>query len=144
MSKIVVGIDNTEPSAAALDWAIAEAKLRDSVLDVVVSWDYPVMASTEPMMAPLPDRGVLVENAARLAQKVADHAGLTQAGIRFTIHTPEGRPGEELVALAADADLLVVGSHGSGAFKELILGSVSSYCAHHSTCPVVLVRTPES
>jgi nucleotide-binding universal stress UspA family protein len=43
--------------------------------------------------------------------------------------------------MAADADLLVVGTHGSGALKQLILGSVSNYCAHHSTCPVVLVRT---
>ncbi|MCU1368439.1 MAG: uncharacterized protein JWN39_4078, partial [Ilumatobacteraceae bacterium] len=43
----------------------------------------------------------------------------------------------------AGADLLVVGSHGSGVLKELILGSVSNYCAHHSTCPVVLVRSPD-
>lgn len=143
MSKIVVGIDSTRPSAAALQWAIDEAKLRGSALEIVVSWDYPIMATAEPLMIPTPDRDTLVHSAESTAQKMLAEAGLDTAGIAYTIHTPEGRPGEELVNLAADADLLVVGSHGSGALKELILGSVSSYCTHHSTCPVVLVRTPD-
>jgi nucleotide-binding universal stress UspA family protein len=141
MSKIVVGIDSTQPSVAALDWAIKEAKLRKCSLDVVVSWDYPVMVAAEPIMVQTPDRELLINGARVTAEKIAATVGLADAGIEYTVHTPEGRPGEELCAMAADADLLVVGSHGSGALKELILGSVSSYCAHHSTCPVVLVRT---
>jgi nucleotide-binding universal stress UspA family protein len=143
MSKIVVGIDSTKPSAAALDWAIKEAQLRGSTLDIVVSWDYPLMATAEPMMVPVPDRDTLVHSAEATADRMLADAGLETSGVSYTVHTPEGRPGEELVAMAADADLLVVGSHGSGPLKELILGSVSSYCAHHSTCPVVLVRTPD-
>ncbi|MCU1396431.1 MAG: universal stress protein [Ilumatobacteraceae bacterium] len=143
MGKIVVGVDSTKPSEAALAWAVAEAKLRQSTLDIVVTWDYPVMATTEPLMVPQPDRDTLVHSAEVTAEHMLANAKLDEAGIAYTIHTPEGRPGEELVALASDADLLVVGTHGNGAFKELIMGSVSSYCAHHSTCPVVLVRAPE-
>ena len=141
MGKIVVGIDNTDASIAALEWAIKEAKLRDCHLDVVVSWDYPIMAAAEPVMVQTPDRDLLVNSARVTAERVATNVGLASAGIDYSVHTPEGRPGEELVAMAADADLLVVGTHGSGTFKQLLLGSVSNYCAHHSACPVVLVRT---
>ena len=140
MATIVVGVDSTKPSAAALQWAIAEAKLRNCTLDIVVSWDYPVMATTEPLIVPQPDRDALVHSAEMTATRMLADAHLDESGVAYTVHTPEGRPGEELVALAVDADLLVVGSHGSSAFKELILGSVSSYCAHHSACPVVLVK----
>ena len=143
MGTIVVGVDSSKPSVAALQWAIQEAKLRNSTLDIVVSWDYPVMATTEPLIVPQPDRDTLVHSAEVTAARMLETAHLDEAGIVYTVHTPEGRPGEELVALAANADLLVVGSHGSSAFKELLMGSVSSYCAHHSTCPVVLVKAPD-
>ena len=45
MNKIVVGIDSSKPSAAALEWAVQEAKLRGSSLEIVVTWDYPVIAT---------------------------------------------------------------------------------------------------
>ena len=52
----------------------------------------------------------------------------------------EGPPARVLVALSADADLLVVGSRGRGGFSELLLGSVSQQCVHHARCPVTVVR----
>jgi len=141
MGKIVVGIDNTDASVEALKWAINEAQLRACHLDVVVSWDYPIVAAAEPVMVAAPDRDLLINSARITADTIAASVGLADAGVDYELHTPEGRPGEELVAMAADADLLVVGTHGAGTFKQLILGSVSNYCAHHSSCPVVLVRT---
>ena len=144
MSRIVVGVDGSSPSSSALAWAIGEAKLRQAVLDIVVSWDYPVMAASEPIFIPTPDRQALASGAGTTAEAMIDNSGLPTSGVTYTVHTPEGRPGETLVEMAAGADLLVVGSHGSGVIKELFLGSVSNYCAHHSPCPVVLVRCPKA
>lgn len=140
MPKIVVGVDGSAPSSSALAWAIEEAALRRATLDVVVSWDYPVMAASEPIFIPTPDKAVLESGAENTAEAMIAQSGLPESGVEYKIFTPEGRPGETLVEMAADADLLVVGSHGSGFIKELFLGSVSNYCAHHSPCPVVLVR----
>ena len=51
----------------------------------------------------------------------------------------EGDPAEELVKASRDADLLVVGSRGSGGFARLLMGSVSSQVTHHAACPVVII-----
>ncbi len=143
MGKIVVGVDGSSPASAALQWAIGEAKLRGSSLDIVVGWDYPIMAAAEPVLIPLPERDTMVASAQSTAERMVADAGLAESGLVYHVFTPEGRPGEELISLSADAELLVVGSHGAGVWKELIMGSVSSYCVHHCTCPLVLVRTPD-
>jgi nucleotide-binding universal stress UspA family protein len=52
----------------------------------------------------------------------------------------EGPPALELLKAAQNADLLVVGSRGHGAFAGMLLGSVSEHCVAHSSCPVVVVR----
>ena len=57
----------------------------------------------------------------------------------------EGDPGREICRLAASGhyDLVVVGSHGTGLVRRVLVGSVSHYVVHHATCPVLVVRAPE-
>ena len=57
----------------------------------------------------------------------------------------EGDPGKEICRLAGSGryDLVVVGSHGTGLVRRVLVGSVSHYVVHHATCPVLVVRAPE-
>ncbi len=143
MGKIVVGIDGSEGATHALKWAASEAKLRGSTLQIVYSWQYPLYVTSEPIYMPPPDKELIVKAAVTTAQKLAVDVDLASMGVEFTIETPQGRPGPEMIRLAADAELLVVGSRGAGSVREMLLGSVSNYCAHHSPCPVVIVRPTE-
>jgi nucleotide-binding universal stress UspA family protein len=72
--------------------------------------------------------------------KVVDETGETAADVRVDVVT--GDPAEELVKASRDADLLVVGSRGSGGFARLLMGSVSSKVTHHAACPTVVVPGP--
>ena len=55
----------------------------------------------------------------------------------------EGNAAQVLLDAAADADLLVVGNRGHGGFADALIGSVSTRCLHHASCPVVVVRLPK-
>jgi nucleotide-binding universal stress UspA family protein len=55
-------------------------------------------------------------------------------------HTAYGHPAQALIEASKEADLLVVGRHGRGAFTGMLLGSVSIHCVTGAFCPVVVVR----
>jgi nucleotide-binding universal stress UspA family protein len=63
-------------------------------------------------------------------------------GVTASVRVVVGDPGPELCRLAAAGsyDLVVVGSHGSGVIKRVLLGSVSHHVLHHAPCPVMIVR----
>jgi len=142
MEKIVVGIDGSPAATAALEWAIAEARLRDARLLVVQAWDVPVVAYATPYVA-----GASVElvEAERTAAGDALDAALEHVdweGVDLQRKVVQGAPAQSLLDASENADLLVVGSRGHGGFAGLLLGSVSQQCAHHAHCPVVIVRSP--
>jgi nucleotide-binding universal stress UspA family protein len=80
-------------------------------------------------------------HAANQLDKVLREAGdaLDGVAVERTVVSDE-HPSAALIRIAADADLLVVGSRGFGGFKGLLLGSVSQQCVQHATCPVLVVR----
>ncbi len=135
MERIVVGVDGSEASRAALDWALDEARRRQAQVDVIHAWHAPYSygyaylseLSDEPMEQEAKE---LVES----LLKTADTSGLTVD----TIIAHGGSAGV-LVEAAKGASLLVVGSRGRGGFTGLLLGSVSQQCVHHAPCPVVVV-----
>jgi nucleotide-binding universal stress UspA family protein len=83
---------------------------------------------------------VLDEGARRIALAAAN--ALSTAGLATEIKVREGAPGAEIIAEAHEygADLIVVGSHGYGPVKRVLLGSVASYVMNHASCAVEVVR----
>ena len=132
---IVVGVDGSATAERALEWAVDEARLRHFRLRVVQAID-PVLSG---MSSPFGAAEALAaeEDAARAI--LADLVRRNCAGIEVTAVTRVGRPGGVLVDEARSAALLVVGSRGRGAVRRAMLGSTSTFCAHHSVRPVVIV-----
>lgn len=134
--RVVVGVDGSEGSVKALDWAIAETIRFPASLDLVTAWLFPMALGY--VFAKTPDevrRQVqrIVDSSASYVAEVAP-----EVVVRTALH--EGEAGPTLVDLSTGADLLVVGSRGNGNIRELLLGSVGTYCSRHARCPVVIVR----
>jgi nucleotide-binding universal stress UspA family protein len=135
MSKIVVGVDGSEASRAALRWAIAEAVERKAIVRAVHVWDWPTIGTSRLARLMLdPDE---LETQARreldIVVDAADMASLT-APVERVVRC--GRPAEWLFNEAKGADMLVVGERGLGG---IIAGSVGEQVTHRPRCPVVIV-----
>lgn len=140
MAGIVVGVDGSEHSLEALRWAASEARLRGSAIRVVGAFTTPLMSTGYEVAAPDPDDlRAASETMLGAAVDATSAAGLLD-GLDVTVEALEGHPGERLITLSEDAELLVVGSRGHGGFVGLLLGSVTTYCVNHARCPVVVVR----
>jgi nucleotide-binding universal stress UspA family protein len=138
---IVVGIDDSVHSRAALRWAAYEAHLRNALLRVIHAWHAP--SPTTGVFGPTTVAvfypGYLQRRAANVAQAAANEARRLWPDLTVEMSTPRGHPSEELLLAAEQADLLVVGSRGLGGFGDLLLGSTSQYLVSHAPCPVVVV-----
>ena len=142
MSTIVVGVDGSDTAVKALEFALAEAKLRGSEVKAVSAWHVPA-AAYESGWAPVPlDIGDFEKPAHDALAASLEQAGAGESGVSVTPIVRQGQAAEVLVAEAKGADLLVLGSRGLGGFRGLLLGSVSQQCAHHAPCPVVIVPHP--
>jgi len=147
MPGIIVGVDGSEPSRRALGWAMREAARHEFPLTVVTVRRSPARPATEVYwpVPNLPDGSRAEEATVRkAAQEMVNDTAAELGGPApdVTVTVTGGNPAEELVRASRDADMLVVGSHGSGGFASLLLGSVSSQVVHHATCPVVVIREP--
>jgi nucleotide-binding universal stress UspA family protein len=138
METIVVGVDGSTCSIAALRWAVAEARLRRAKVKALLAWSYPDV-STYHEAAQALETPFAELAAARLAGAAAE-AGVGGAAVELEQVVVEAPAAAALLDAASEASLLVVGSRGLGGFAGLMLGSVSQQCAHHAHCPVVIVR----
>ena len=140
MSKIVVGVDGSPGSIAALRWAHAEAALRGAALEAVAVWQYPMM-TTMPAFGAMPDvTNLSKQTEEHLLEILRDNHIESTTEVAVSVSIAEGTPASALTNAAGDADLLVVGSRGHGGFAGLLLGSVSHQCTMHAPCPVVVVH----
>lgn len=135
--RVVVGVDGSGPSRLALEWAVAEARLREGQVRVVTAWEFP--PATVGMEGLIQDPDVFPQAARRLQNEALKR--VNSEGVAVTGDVVQGNPASVLLRAAENADLLVVGSHGLGGFAGLLLGSVSTQVLHHAHCPVLVVRS---
>jgi len=140
LSRIVVGVDGSPASKAALRWAVRQAELTGGSVDALIAWQHPVGYGWP---SPVLQSFDFVGSARQaLADAVTQTVGATpQVDIRQ--HVVQDHPAAALLKAADGAELLVVGNRGHGGFTETLLGSVSQHCVHHARCPVIVVRAAE-
>ncbi|MCZ0208411.1 universal stress protein [Streptomyces achromogenes] len=130
---ITAGVDGTEESLAALDWAAREAVRRGLPLRVVHAWRYAeaLAAADRDTQHGWVTQGV--ENAVRSVME-------RHPGLAVTTDLVEGGAADALAEAAAGADMLVLGSRGHGRVVGFLLGSVGRQVIAEAVRPVVLVR----
>jgi nucleotide-binding universal stress UspA family protein len=135
---IVVGVDGSPESVGALAWAARYGKACGAQIRALLAWHYPsAVGPAPPGVAPKSITSeVRAEMSEHLTQAIAEGAPDAQVEPQIGY----GHPAQVLVDASREADLLVVGSRGHGAFTGMLVGSVSLHCVHHAFCPVVVVR----
>ncbi len=139
MGKIVVGVDGSAGSIAALKEAARMANATGSWLEVVACWNVPTS-----LAVPYALGTVEFEEGARqlLQATVTDTFGQPlPANMSTTL--VHGQPRQKLIEMSDGSDMLVVGRRGYGGFAGLLLGSVSQACVAHAHCPVLVVNSGE-
>lgn len=139
--RIVVGVDSSTGSAAALRWALGQARLTGATVDAVAAWHSPAMYGYSYGVVPMEfdDAAVAAIAEKALAETVAQVVDQQEHPSPVTTHVMSGPASQVLLEAAKGAQLLVVGSRGHGAFAGMLLGSVSQHCMQHATCPTVVI-----
>ncbi|MGA2211377.1 MAG: universal stress protein [Acidimicrobiales bacterium] len=138
--RVVVGVDGSPASLAALRYAAEVARWQNWTLHIVNTWhvNYPVSPFGVIDLGDITSAAVEAATATvrdAVREVLSDDDTLD---VRRSI--VEGLPARTLIELSQGADLLVVGSRGLGGFSSMALGSVGQACVHHAHCPVLIIR----
>jgi nucleotide-binding universal stress UspA family protein len=139
IKPVVVGVDGSEESLRAAEWAAMEAQRRSAALRVVSA------PATVPRIHAYHASPAAVAAALRAVSERALDAALVRCaevapGLPVSASVLTGPVAPAVAASGSDASLLVVGARGVGGFAAMLLGSVSRYVAGHAPCPVVVAR----
>jgi nucleotide-binding universal stress UspA family protein len=139
--RIVVGVDGSASSLAALRWAVHQAELTGGTVDAVVAWQMPA-TMTGFGFAPVAvaDGSEMEQTAQRVLDEMVSSVAGPEGGPAVRRLAVQGFPAPVLLGASVGADLLVLGSRGHGGFSGALLGSVGQHCVRHARCPVVIIR----
>lgn len=133
---VVVGVDGSEESVHALRWAADHVRQVGGILHAVTIWHQPVQFGYH-----------LTYTDAELQKQGQGALDSALARVKPDFPSVDIRPKlirghvvDEFVKLSEQADLLVVGDKGHGAFTGMLVGSVAVKIVHHAACPVTVVR----
>lgn len=131
-TDLLVGIDGSDNSRAALQWALDEAELRGARVRAVLMWSFLGLQGTSMKVGTTED-----DARAMLSEAVGAAAG-ERADLVDQVVVND-LPVSGLLEQSEDCALVVVGAHGRGGMKGLVLGSVSRTVVERSTIPVVVI-----
>jgi nucleotide-binding universal stress UspA family protein len=134
--RIVVGVDGSDVSLRALQWAVVQAELTGASLDIVAAWEWPNGLG----WSTIPEGFNPQSDAQESLRPVIEDLRGTHPDLSLTEKVIEGPPAQVLVNESRGADLLVVGSRGHGEFVGMLIGSTSEHCVSSAWCPVVVFR----
>jgi nucleotide-binding universal stress UspA family protein len=141
MPGITVGVDGSDNSYRALEWAMKEAALRKVPVNVHAVHEV-VRNEWTGHPAITPEDQAITEQARSWTEdaisKIASQLGSAQPA-SVSVQSTSGFAAEELIKASQDSDLVVVSARGSGGFPRLAVGGVASKVMHHAACPVVVV-----
>ncbi|MEJ2866136.1 universal stress protein [Actinomycetospora sp. OC33-EN08] len=142
--SVVVGVDGSPGARTALDRALREAARLSAPVVAVMAYDPPDLWAMELGALPL-DVAEIAREVQKNTQQAVDEAvarareeGVTVGEVRVV--AAAGSAADVLCRVARDAELLVVGHRGRGAFASRLIGSVGLGVVVHATCPVLVVR----
>ncbi|AES98228.1 putative universal stress protein A [Medicago truncatula] len=164
LGVVVVAVDGSEESMNALRWALENLKLRSPAPDstdagsfIILHVQSPPSIATGLNPGSIPFGGpsdlevpafaaAIEAHQKRITDSIFDHAlgicSTFNVKTKVRTHVVVGDPKEKICETVQDlhADVLVMGSRAFGPIKRMFLGSVSNYCAHHSECPVTIIK----
>jgi len=148
LSRILVPVDFSECSRAALEHASTLAKSFDATVDLLYVWEAPAFIAPEAMVGAAGTTQTLSQLAgdqARAAMKEFHEKAVADGIAIGTTCVEQGDPARTIVEVAErdGYDLIAMGTHGRSGFAHLLLGSVAEKVVRRSTCPVLTVRTAE-
>jgi nucleotide-binding universal stress UspA family protein len=139
--RITVGFDGSDFAKEALRKGLELADRLGGELRVIRAWSIsnaPRPKTWTPGYVPPVEEfadAVLGQLQAQVAPFLTEHPDVP---VKYQV--PHGAAGRELIKASADADLLVVGTRGSGGFSGLLLGSVTDQIVEHAKCDVLVTR----
>ncbi|MEU5846024.1 universal stress protein [Saccharopolyspora shandongensis] len=133
---IAVGVDGSDESVRALRWAANQIREVGGIAHAIMVWHQPVQFGYR---LPTPDTE-LEERANKALNTAVTAVQADFPDVDLRSRLIRGHVVDELVGLSKQADLLVVGNKGHGAFTGMLVGSVALKLVHHAACPVVVVR----
>ncbi|MFE9692302.1 universal stress protein [Micromonospora sp. NPDC005806] len=139
---VVVGVDGSALSRAAVEFAVEEAAVRGTRLHAVHAYTHPVSGGPGDMQPLVYEENQLRGEEDRILAESLTGLAERYPEVPVTREAVHGRPVAVLTEASREAQLVVVGGQGRGELSGLLLGSVSQGVLHHADCPVTVLRSP--
>jgi nucleotide-binding universal stress UspA family protein len=137
-NRIVVGVDGSDSSEQALRWAAYIAARSNAHVEAIITW--PAMSDWSASWAPVDASWDPVGGAEQALENTLVNVFGEAVPPSLVRSVRQGGAAKVLLEASTGARMLVVGSRGHGGFTGLLLGSVSTACVEHATCPVLVVH----